>query len=381
MDKMTTNDTVLWINHAVSFFKSINKNQKDLAKILGLEESRISEMKQGIGTITPNIISMITDLCGAPRRNPGRYAEVELYNDIDAFEESFNNVTINRFYRKLINLLQDHDFYNQFLDLISAPKLHYQRDKIEIEALLNQLISTDEYHEICEGYLTSITSNQEKTWWANLCGTNQHGWSTGGLLIRDLQIFKLLLLFSKFSKSVEGFKFGEITRLNLPPEVEISPVILTGNRILIMESGTLSGFNTDACIKDSLGLDKTFFQINHRHQSQLNQELYVPENWENGRCEVYLSENMNYHFLIHLSPKGILIGTNSRDDNPKDEEYFGFVEPFDRLIVIRNVNALNLCQQIEKIRKWFGLATDSLFELKQEIARAGGYVPGARVLL
>lgn len=381
MDKLTTNDTILWINHAVSFFRSIGRNQKDMAKALGLEESRVSEMKQGIGSISPSLMTRITDLCGAPRRNPGRYEEVELYDSIDFFINAFNKVTANRFYRKLINLLQINDFYDNFMDLVSAPGQHYQKDKVEIEALLNQLLSSEEYLKVCETYLSSFNPAEENKWWYEFCGTNVNGLNIGGLLISDLQVFKLLFLFSELAKGVEGFKFGDNTLLNLQPVTAITPVILTGNRILVIESVTLADFKSNVYLDGLKRVDKRFFQIDERHQFKLKSEQYMPDHWENGRCEVYLSDNMNYHFLIHLSHGVINIGTNSCDDYPKDEEYFGFVEPDDRLIVIKDVNALNLYKQIEEIRKWFGLATDSLFELKQEIARAGGYVPGARVLL
>lgn len=90
---------------------------------------------------------------------------------------------------------------------------------------------------------------------------------------------------------------------------------------------------------------------------------------------------MNYHFLIQLSPRIIGEWAPIDEESQSDLAYFGDLRPDDRLIVILNINSLSLYQQIEDVRKWFGLPSDSLFELKQEIAKAGGYVPGAKVLL
>ncbi|UAL43978.1 helix-turn-helix transcriptional regulator [Shewanella inventionis] len=129
MEQLTKHDTILWINHAITYFKSIDKTQKDMAKALGLEESRVSEMKSGSGVISTNLMTKIVEYCGSPRRNPGRYLEVELYNDIENFFNSFESTTANRFYRKLLALIKNEDLYLNFLDLISPHNLNYKTDK------------------------------------------------------------------------------------------------------------------------------------------------------------------------------------------------------------------------------------------------------------
>ncbi|WP_211253010.1 hypothetical protein [Vibrio pacinii] len=44
----TKRDTILWIEHAISYFKTQGKTQKEMSKFLDLSESRISEMKVGM---------------------------------------------------------------------------------------------------------------------------------------------------------------------------------------------------------------------------------------------------------------------------------------------------------------------------------------------
>jgi len=57
------------------------------------------------------------------------------------------------------------------------------------------------------------------------------------------------------------------------------------------------------------------------------------------------------------------------------------VKENDLFVVIENIDSRKLFSIIEDVRKWCALPIDNHFELKKNIARAGGYVPGARVLV
>ncbi|MFB2720502.1 hypothetical protein [Shewanella xiamenensis] len=388
MEPLTKHDTILWINHAIAYFKSIGKTQKDMAKLLGLEESRVSEMKVGSGTISPNLMGKIIEYCGSPKRNPGRYEEVELYDDIDSFFDKFKDVTINRFHRKLLKLTKNEEIYLHLLSLICAPNLHYKTDKKIIESQLNELFLSEEYVEKCNNYsevLRNTVGYDERPienfqWW-NIDERGLQFLSVAGIVIRDFDTFRLLYLFSKLFSANLGFKFGSDTHLNLQPEVPNEPVILTGKCILIMKRGSLEGTIINSAFFDLIGKKKSGIQLSEYRGLKLKSEQYMPDYWQEVRCELYLSDNMNYHFLIYLSPTYIGESADIDDDSGNPLKWRGDVGPDDRLIIIRNVNSLSLYQKIEEIRKWFGLPDDSLFELKQEIAKAGGYVPGARVLL
>ncbi|QYJ85842.1 helix-turn-helix transcriptional regulator [Shewanella mesophila] len=388
MEQLTKNDTILWINHAITYFKSIGKTQKDMAKLLGIEESRLSEMKGGSGLISQNLMVKIVEYCGAPRRNPGRYEEVELYNDLQQFFDNFKSITVNRFYRKLQKLIKNDDIYSQLLDAVSPHELHYKADKETIEAMLNELFISEEFLDKCEKYskvlLTTVGYDERPIegfqWW-NIDEAGCRILSIAGLIIKDFDSFKLLYLFSKLFSANLGFKFGSDTPLNLQPEVPSEPVILTGKCILIMKRGSLESTIINSAFFDLIGKKKIGIELNKYRGLKLKSEQYMPDYWQEVRCELYLSDNMNYHFLIYLSPTYIGESADIDDDSGNPLKWRGDVGPDDRLIIIRNVNSLSLYQKIEEIRKWFGLPDDSLFELKREIAKAGGYVPGARVLL
>ena len=115
MNDLTKYDTILWIKHAIANFKGIGKNQKKLSEQLGIEETRLSEMKAGKAVMTPNLMKKITELCGTPRRNPGRFEYAELYDDLNLFFSCFADVTEKRFYRQILNTLEN----VEYIELIS----------------------------------------------------------------------------------------------------------------------------------------------------------------------------------------------------------------------------------------------------------------------
>lgn len=387
MEPLTKHDTILWINHAIAYFKSIGKTQKDMAKLLGLEESRVSEMKVGSGTISPNLMVKIIEYCGSPKRNPGRYEEVELYDDIDSFFDKFKDVTINRFHCKLLKLAKNEEIYLHLLSLICAPNLHYKTDKKIIETQLNELFLSEEYVEKCNNYSEVLRNTvgydespiENFQWW-NIDERGLQLLSVAGIVIRDFDTFKLLYLYSKLFEAKLGFEFCGENPLNVLPKVSKAPVILTGKRIMVMKRGALDSTTVNAVFHELFGKKISGLKLNNYRGLKLEPEQYMPDYWNCARCELYLSENMNYYILIQLSHKPIMEWAPIDDDSLSENKYFGSIEPNDRAIIC-NINSLRLYDCIEEIRKWFGLPSDSLFELKQEIAKAGGYVPGAKVLL
>lgn len=387
MEPLTKHDTILWINHAIAYFKSIGKTQKDMAKLLGLEESRVSEMKVGSGTISPNLMGKIIEYCGSPKRNPGRYEEVELYDEVNDFFDKFKDVTLNRFYRKLLKLATNEEIFLQLLSLICTPNLHYKTDKKIIESQLNELFLSEEYLAKCNNYsevLRNTIGYDERPienfqWW-NLVDEGQKFFRGASIEIRDFDTFRVLYLYSKLFEGITNFKFGSEERLNIQPQIPVEPIVLTGQRIMTMKSSSLKSTNVNSVFHELFGNNISGIKLNNYSELRLKPEQYMPDYWEYARCELYLSVNMNYYILIQLSHKAIIEWAPIDDDSLSENKYFGSIEPNDRAIIC-NINSLRLYDCIEEIRKWFGLPSDSLFELKQEIAKAGGYVPGAKVLL
>ncbi|AGH80924.1 hypothetical protein PCNPT3_04910 [Psychromonas sp. CNPT3] len=392
MNKLTKHDTILWINHAIAYFKSIEKNQKDLAKELGIEEARISEMKIGKGTILPSLMTNIVDLCGAPRRNPGRYEEVELYDDLDSFFDSYIDVTEDRFYRKILKIFKNKEYIKIIIHNIFSEEFRNENNKLEETDYLalkqiNEIIKNTEFIDICskcQKNLFELTGFYNFAW-ANRKGTyrDKEHLEIDGFCVRSRGDFHFLYLLWLVVEKYPDFKLGGKNNVNTPPYKELTPIVLTGNRLLIGTRDT-NNFRTriNKEIEGKFGCSyrypKLFDYDSPFEKFKLNNKIEpAPDAWFEVIYEVYLSENMNYHLLIHLSFDSVEQSIIDAEFN--DNEFI--VKPADRVVVIHNINSLDLFRKIEEIRKWIGLPKDNNYILKQQIAKAGGYVPGARVLI
>jgi len=396
MTTLTKHDTILWINHAVANFKGLGKNQKDLAEQLGIEPERVSEMKSGKGTISPNLMYKIVDLCGAPRRNPGRFEYAEIYNDLESFFSGFDLVTENRFYRKLLKSLTSQEYINVILNKCKLEEMSNE-DMVQSDTRtlildrVNSLIKDNEFVDLCYQYQHHLI---ESSYFSTFkWGYSDYAWGNkreklkmGGLFIQNTLIFHCLYLIWLLTNKVSNFKFGDTSSLNLNLIKDLSPVVMTGKRILTIQSEyTNFELNLNKEIAQKLGCISNYPKL-HDYSCLFDKDDNKiepqPDHWGDLRGEIYLSENMNYHVLIHFS-----YGTVEYNEPLTEEHYVEhndrepIVKTKDRIAVITNINALDLFRTIEEIRKWYGLPVDHHYELQQNIAKAGGYVPGARVLM
>lgn len=397
MPNLTKNDLILWITHAIAHFESLGKKQKDLANALGIETTRLSEMKNGKGTLSPNLIERITELCGAPRRNPGRFEYAELYTDLDAFFSSFIPVTENRFYRKILNMLSNADNLDAIINHCGSKdtdELGTSLSRQETIDNINILIINEEFHNICVDYKKHLSDSglSLKFNWGSY-ETNSFNSKDkliiGNITISDEKIFHSLYLAWCLKQHIAEYEFGSERLVNINSVKDIVSIVMTGDRILTLQPESLwVKYPINKEITNALGNARSYTDIySHNspfgdHSSESPKKEPKPDQWTDIRCEVYLSENMNYHFLIHmaedrmeLEDQGILeYPTELNDCEP-------IVRPNDRVAIIENISSLDLYRQVEELRKWVAMPSDNLYKLKKEIAKAGGYVPEAIVLL
>ena len=403
MQKQTKYDTILWINHAIAYFKSLGKTQKDLALKLGLEESRLSEMKNGSGSISPTLMNNIIDLCGSPRRNSGRFEMLEVYSNLDDFFNIFPSITENRFFRNLIKTFNKKSYIDQICNhcyLIPGIVNENESDDKKREIIIsriNELTYSEKFNSIFIEYDENLHSDD--------CRRNYYSWreqfdlhngGINGIYINELKIFHGLYLIWLIKKKVKDYYFSDKKSDNIEQIKDLSPIIIIGSRLLIMKNQFRP--ETDTTInkisKELFGRKRNYTDINGDRCNDWDRMHYIPDDKENYyypdwwgavSCELYLSENMNYHLLIHLSPSLFI---QYYPDPDIDNEYKANLDinelsdilQKDRGAVITNIDPLDLFQQIETLRKWCDLPKDSHYELKKQIAKAGGYIPGAKIL-
>lgn len=403
MPKLTKHDTMLWINHAIANFKSRGKNQKDLAAKLGLEESRLSEMKSGTGTISPSLMERIVDLCGAPRRNPGRYEMLEMYDSLEVFFESFRPVTENRFYRNLIETFNKDSYINQICKHTYLEPETFDCSEPEAKRELtvtriNELLHSEEFNAICLQYKEHLHQKEGRdfSWKNDKIGDGWHErdcFKMNELYIKNFGVFHGLYLLWLLASHIDNYSFASGEPVNLNPLKDLSPVVLIGRCLLFMNNSRLDEHSPiNQASKELFGKKAHYRDINGRHFSEAedldyisDQSCHVPDFWQHVCCELYLSDNMNYHLLIHLAPSSIIRYIDPDIEHEYkailDINQLSDIRAEDRAAMITNINPLDLFQQIEEVRKWCGLPQDSHYELKKQIAKAGGYIPGVKVLV
>lgn len=368
---MTKEESIRWINHAIAFYESIGKKQKELAIDFGIKESRISELKNAKKPlkVSPNQIRQIIELCGAPKRNPGRFEHAELYDSLDSFFEQYISVTLNRFHRNVFQYMSNPRVIDQIVGKCSFEVT----SRNEQTKTINQLIRSEKFAEICR----DVDFNQKVT----SSSVEQFSSITEpfGVYIGDRETFHVLRQLWSLSEVLDDFQLGSETNKGLGPIVPKTPIVLTGKRIaaFMPEHSMHDGPANELVEKELIRLISDYLPS--------IRDLPKLDIWNTIRVEVYLSENMNYHLLIHMSHGNLEpLDLSHESTIPEGFEWCNYdaaVGERDRIAVIKNVNTLDLFRQIEELRKWQGLEQDNLYELKQNIAKAGGHIPGAYVLI
>ncbi|MDH5975182.1 helix-turn-helix domain-containing protein [Vibrio splendidus] len=368
---MTKEESIRWINHAIAFYESLGKKQKELAEDFGIKESRISELKNAKKPlkVSPNQIRQIIELCGAPKRDPGRFEHVELYDSLELFFEQYIPVTFNRFHCDVYQYMSNIRVIEQLIDKCSFES----ESRTEKIRSINQLVRSEGFAEICKdvGFNDKVTGSS----------INQFSSITEpyGVSISNKDTFHILRQLWSLIDVLPEFQFGRETNCGLDVLVPKTPVVVTGNRIaaFMPEHSMHDGPANELVEKELIRLISDYLPS--------IRDLPKLDNWNTIRVEVYLSENMNYHLLIHMSQGNLEpLDLSHESTIPEGFEWCNYdaaVGERDRIALIKNVNTLDLFRQIEELRKWQGLEQDNLYELKQNIAKAGGHIPGAYVLV
>lgn len=369
-NKMTKEESIRWINHAIAFYESQGKKQKDLAEDFGIPESRLSELKnvQKPLKVSPSQVEQIIKLCGSPKRDPGRFEYAELYDSLESFFEQYISVTLNRFHR---------DVYENFLNkhvvdrVVEGCCFEYENKNQQFEAI-NQLVRSTEFADICKDteFNSKVNGSEVETF--------SHGTKSYGLTICDKETFHRLRQLCSLVEVLPDFRLGTHFSKGLNLVVPKTELVLTGHRIAaFMPEHRMFDYPVNRLVEEKLSSLMSGYLSTSRPMAKL-------DSWYTIRVEVYLSENMNYHLLIHMSDSDLSPSDLSHESTIPDGfawcNYDAAVGENDRIAVISNVSTLKLFETIEELRKWQGLEQNNLYELKQNIAKAGGHVPGAHVL-
>jgi hypothetical protein len=392
MATVSKEESMLLIQHAISAYLHEGKKQKELGELLGIDGSRVSEGKIGKWKLSPSQRQIIIDHYGYPRRGKGQYIKAEVYNSVSEFIEDYDESSKKRFKRRMYELLTRKDYQELILGRMSA------RDQWGLSSNFESVLQDDDI-EIIDSLLSQP---ETKIWYDSkkACAYEQYGVAKE----KCDRYFKSLLNsmgdrllghpdsgFQSMLYHIAKFKFELMPEFSFNnnedvPSVGLKELVITGDEVLNFKVLCKNvSFNNAA---DILGLrDKLYkFRTCTSDGWVIPEDTEInckPDNWERVILRLYLSESMHYHLWIRFDDFPHILEKSEADcDAEYYDRYYGGVndDGLFRNIVIKDLCHINYLKEIEIIRKWCGCSFDFHEDIKREVAKVGGYVPGAEVL-
>ena len=393
MSGISKHESKLFTQHAIIAAQHEGLNQKKLAEKLGLEETRLSEAKNGKSSILPSTRDQIIELYGMPRRGQGQFVDAETYKSVEHFIQSYQKVTQQRHLDRLVTTFSRTDYQEIIRRLFGIKEGWDQpadvQTKMKVD-MINGILNDKrfiQWGKEVDLYLSEETDRFDRkplpSFDESLLVSLLKGFQN-----RDSDIFSIAhregakskdfisgfywLWFTKFN--IPAFEFGNKQSVSAPQTKEL---ILTGDLILDSSYQTGKVRNINHLTMESWYNSKSHFTgLGHvpsrcdilplleiPDSSLINSK---PDHWPTTSIKLYLSESLEYHLWITL------------DGGHEVRTYQDLIDP--REIVIPHIHWSELYDEIEKIRKWVGAPSSPIKKIKENIANAGGYVPGAEVL-
>ncbi|MCL1078811.1 hypothetical protein D5R81_12700 [Parashewanella spongiae] len=365
MSSINRKETRLIIQHAIAAYKEQGKNQKQLAIDFELEPTRISEAKEGKHQFTSSQLQELVDKFGYPRRKQGKYVKAELCSSIDELLSSFESTSKQRLSKRLTELFSRKDYLELFLSHFEHFKYGDKQDSIVLA--INTLCEDPslskwfkKYKKFRSSERSCFSSEQPKFptdifKQYSLYNRSQDSFS-GATPIQLL--IRLLALKELYPQYQLGMK--EANPLS-PIEYEI---VLIGDVVLNSSLRLINYDNlySNEYLLETLETLPCTSVIDFKLTDHLSEpEIYShPDSWGDANLSLYLNGQLEYHLLIEFS----------------SDHY----ELTNRNVIVKNIDRTNFLVELEKVRKWLHMPEDFMSEIKSNVAKAGGYVPGAMII-
>lgn len=378
MVSVSKEESMLLIKHAISACQNEGKTQKELGELLGIDGSRISEGKIGKWKLSPSQRQVIIDNYGYPRRGKGQYIKAEVYDTVTEFIDDYDESSKLRFKRRMYELLKRKDYQKLILNLSGS------KQELNI-SFIDKLLSQPESKK----WYDSMKNYKHYRSGDNACELgssfevllNSVGFCPPSNIIEPFKDMLYHIALFKF-ELMPNFSFSNNEDV---PSAGLKDLVITGDEVLNFKADCRNvSFNAAA---DIFGhRDRLYeFPIFKSDEWLVPEETEInckPDNWDRVILRLYLSEDMHYHLWIRLDDVCHIDKSEMDCDTENYERFHAGVyeDGLVRNIVIKNLCHINYLKEIEMIRKWCGWPFDFNDDIKREVAKVGGYVPGAEVL-
>ena len=387
MNDLSKHESKLFVQHAVTASQARGMNQKQLAELLGIEPSRLSEAKKGKGSITDSRKKIIIEHFGLPARGKGQYVRGEIYSSVDDFIAQYEATSTARHLSRLRSIFERKDYQQLVCSLFLCIK--HPTDEENYAAIcqfINELIDDDTFTswgKALHDYLDADDNDANKPEFPNtLIERMESGFSetcNARFVIAHAQKtrsyeFQTILYWLWFYKDQHReFVFASTKHPIESPHVN-NKMVITGDVVLeykqnLRDNQTINKFDSNdrrfRCLGNK-GLLPTHLPYPSAGIDIQGVIDPTPDYWPDVDVRLFLSNSMDYRLWIRLHK------ADSRCGPGQPEDY--------RDVVIKQIPWTTLHKDIEKVRKWIGVAWSFEDQINHEIACAGGYVPGAEVL-
>jgi hypothetical protein len=365
MKNYSRENSKLLINHSLSAYTSggKDKTQAKFAVEHGLETSRISEAKKGIGRINDEILNELEEKYGFPRRGKGLYVHAETYLTLEEFLATYNEVTDQRHCNHMEHLCKENDFKEIITGNFNNGNMSCsENEEISILERLDVLLDSEELGAWYEYEISNTQINPNITTISSLL--HKHGFSSISFS-EDKNKAQILFRLAHYKYNLcPDFKLSSkpIKSTEIKNELVICGDIIINEEILaqpfldqIQSPSEINYLGT--VINVNLPDFSVMPRINYNHSHT------AYDNWEKISLKIVLTPSLKYHLVINF------LSEYSKSSSGKD-----------RNIVIKDLGKINFLNELVKIIDTFALNTIDIENIKSELALLGACIPGAKVL-
>ena len=440
-DKLSFEDTKRLLDHACT--ASPGMTAAKIADFLGEPPSRISEGRNKGWRLKISDANKLVEKYGQPKGKPGLFVRAEERESIKSFIEHESSTSKSRHLKRIWSLYHSITFLNSLADEVmmvddeffptyeafaedgdellnmderdAVRKARAQKKKISAEfrkEKLNKLFTMMETPEFFQWlsatrlYLDKLRDTYDdpqmifnKLSNAGYYGINEihniapdgdHNHLSKEGSLKQLQKEHGLKFFPPIEMSL--FLFGTLeqhfreyeepstkkTLISQADEalMELREYVITGEKIWTQkdkftipklgETAITGIFFPDDNNRPDWTYPLLHDNLSLRSPDEKNLTSLSVDRWTTYEISLFLKENCDYALMLSLGSY--------------EQSYTDVIHTPERFIVIPDISGLQLFDELDEMREWLNLPELPLDEMKTDIAKYGGYVPGAVVI-
>jgi len=366
------------INHVIEKAKTMNETQKDIAEYLGISAPNITHLKNGDQNIGPTKFKLLVSKYGMPKQEPGIYLEPMLYETVEDYLNALPERNKAFYVEALVRTFSSDDIVKDLARKVSEHVLGDDNKKeiwgIQISSL-RQNCPKSKIPDVINWINAQLKLEETKQWfdeinaldipqdprdiWRNVPRITNYGWKKSMITERDHLI--LFLLCELYFNHHEQYGLPAASHYE-SAHLKTHPVNLTGNEILHFTSGETEHYKSKA-----LAFLKSQARTEEHGGSRVHADsgivmadelkMLAKLSFTKVMCRLFMNKDMRYRFHIQEERDGKLVD-----------------------VVIKRVPQDKIIDVYNTLASYFNVEQEKEFELRKNIAAAGGYIPGVEVL-